>query len=121
MVKFSLDGEFIQKEEIEELKNDVNVENIKKMRETARDIMLQISNYIEYDKDDLLIPDDSKEMKELEKYADIYSKCSKLDLNDKNSLSTMYMGYDLIIKECPKILEFIKSNVMESNDIAQKL
>ena len=121
MVRYSLDGNHIHEEETRELKNDVNIENIKKMREIARDIMLQISNYLEYDKDDLLIQDDSNEIKELEKYADIYSKCSKLDLNDKNSLSTMYMGYDLIIKECPKILEFIKSKVMESNDTVPKL
>lgn len=120
----SIDGQWIKENESKEFdrgifegKTLVEIQNIVINLKSQSSVLLnEVAVYLESDKEDIILKDNSYEITELNKYAETYSKCSKLDFNDYEQLIVAYMGFDLIVNNVPKITEMIKNKFSQDED-----
>lgn len=120
----SIDGQWIRENESKEFdkslfegKSISEIQNIVNNLKSQCSVLLnEVAVYLQNDKEDLILKDDSYEITELNKYAETYSKCSRLDFNDFEQLLVAYMGYDMIINNVPKITEIIKSKYNDDKE-----
>ena len=122
----SIDGDWILKNETKEfnegpfLGKTLNVvkEEIVELRNKSTELLKEASYYLENDPDDIIFPEDSYVVTELDKYSQVYNTCCKFDLSDPDNYSIAYMGFDLIVKNVPQILEVAKKEFYgDDNDL----
>lgn len=120
----SIDGQWIRENEsidfdkgIFEGKSLLEIQNIVNNLKSQSSVLLnEVAVYLESDKEDIILKDDSYGITELNKYAETYNKCSKLDFNDYEQLVVAYMGFDLIVNNVPKITEIIRNKFSQDED-----
>lgn len=123
----SIDGQWIRENENKEFDNSIfegktisEIQNIINNLKSQCSVLLnEVAVYLQNDKEDFILKDDSYEITELNKYSETYSKCCNLDFNDYEQLVIAYMGFDLIVKNVPKITEIIGKKFNEDNDYSQ--
>lgn len=109
----SIDGNWIRKNETKEgVFFETNIQDLKnKVRELfdqTRNLFKQIEFYLTLDSNDLIISNNSFEVRMIQIYVDSYIKYCDFDLNDIESMKYSINGFTRLIQEINPILEQIK-------------